>query len=359
MSALTISVVVPRRGLDVRADLVVAAGERIALFGPSGAGKTTLLDTVAGLVEPSEGEVKFGQELLSRPAMSRRRRRRAAGGPTEGAVRLVSIVRQPATVFPHVSVEANLGYGRSDPALVDAMLRCLELGPLRRARPGELSGGQVQRVALGRALARRFSVLLLDEPFSALDAPTRRLCREAVDERCSEEGAASVLVTHDLREAQGFGHRLAVIDGGAVLAEGDPHAVVADPGTRRVAELVGYVSFLRLRDRSGGVRTLAVDPDRFRIEAGGAGPPAWPSSAAGSMGGGPWLQVSGTVLSCRPSGTSFEARLLVPDGADVATAAGARYVTEGASEIPAVVTGAVPVGKEQVATATMPPVVAT
>jgi ABC-type sulfate/molybdate transport systems ATPase subunit len=358
VNSLSISITVPRRDFEVRADLLVAPGERLALFGPSGAGKTTVLETITGLVPPRRGAVRLGAELLSRPPA--RRRRLSPSGPTPAAVEHVSAVRQPPAVFLHMSVEANVAYGRSDPELVEQVVAHLDLEQVRRHRPGSLSGGQIQRVALARALARRFAVLLLDEPFSGLDAPTRRRCREVVERRAEEEQAATVMVTHDLREAQAFGHRLAVIDAGSLLAVGDPHELVSQPGTRRVAELVGYVSFLRVRDPAGSRLTLAVDQERFRIAGGHAECP--PDRASSWSKGGPGaavhLRLSGRVVSCVAAGGRFEARLFVPAGATLSTSDGATFVTEDDSEVPAVVASPVPVGKERLAAATMPPTVA-
>jgi len=358
VSGLSISITVPRRDFEVAADLLVAPGERLALFGPSGAGKTTVLDTVAGLVPPLRGAVRLGDELLSRPPA--RRRRLGPSGPTPAAIRHVSAVRQPPAVFPHLSVEANVAYGRSDPELVEQVIARLDLDGLRSSRPDSLSGGQIQRVALARALARRCRVLLLDEPFSGLDAPTRRSCREVVEARSEEDQAATVMVTHDLREAQAFGHRLAVIDAGSILAVGDPHELVSQPGTRRVAELVGYVSFLRVRDPAGRRRTLAIDQERFHIAGSHAGCP--PERAGSWSTGGQdsplHLQLSGRVLSCVAAGGRFEARLFVPAGATLSTSDGATFVTDEDSEVPAVVASPVPVGKERLAAATMPPTVA-
>jgi ABC-type Fe3+/spermidine/putrescine transport system ATPase subunit len=350
-SPLDISVTVARRGFDVVADLSLEPGERLAMFGPSGAGKTTIVDTVAGLTDPTRGAVRLGEEVLSRTPSSPSRWGRLARTlngvtPTDAAVRHVSLVRQPPALFPHLDVEANIAYGRSDPHLVHALLDRLELSKDRRARPGDLSGGQVQRVALGRALARPHSVLLLDEPVSALDPRLRALCLEVVAERCQQEDAAAVLVTHDLHEAQSFGGKMAVIDRGTILALGDPHEVVAAPPSRRVAELVGYRSFLRLRHASGsaGEVELAVDDSCLRLAEDG--------QAAGD------LTIAGRAVSCVPMGSRFVVTLAVEAGTTVDLTFRGRWVTVLTCNFAILVTTPITLGKEILATTSMPPVVA-
>ncbi len=366
--ALEIAVTVPRRGFNVAVDLRIEPGERLALFGPSGAGKTTVVDASAGLVDPVAGAVRLGDLVLSRPVAisgaARRRLRSTLSGtaPPAAAVDHVSVVRQPPALFPHLDVAANVSYGRSDARLAVLLIARLGLAGHRSARPARLSGGQAQRVALARALTRHFSVLLLDEPVSALDAATRADCYELISERCEEEGAIAVLVTHDLHEAQAFGNRIAVMDAGAVLAVGDPHQIVAVPRTRRVAELVGYRSFLRLRP--AGPRN-------------GSGPST--GSSGGQLGGGQVelaldttslqpcdvasphaaLTVRGRVASCRPAGPKFLLSVLVPADTPVVTALSGEWVTALTCELPVLLTSAVTVGKEMLATAPTPLVVVT
>ncbi|MGH9300019.1 MAG: ATP-binding cassette domain-containing protein, partial [Acidimicrobiales bacterium] len=305
----------PSITLEVR--LSIAAGERVALFGPSGAGKTTLLEVISGSLPPDRGEVTTGSSRLSKPPFASRRwlraARRARGGP-HPAPGLVSLVRQPTTVFPHLSVAANVAYGRADPVLASRLVAALGLSGLEGAMSGSLSGGQRQRVALARALARHFRLLLLDEPVSALDVLTRSKVWPVIDERLGEEQAAAVLVTHDLEEAEGFGDRLVVIDNGRVLADGDPHALVAAPGSRRVAEMVGYGTFLAMgaageagavaSGRGGRDEELALDEDRFLIGE-------HPNEG---------VVLGGSVVSCRPAGSRFRVGLLVRAGAPLSVA---------------------------------------
>ncbi len=351
--ALEIAVTVPRRGFNVAVDLRIEPGERLALFGPSGAGKTTIVDAAAGLVEPAAGAVRLGDLVLSRPAAlsgaARRRLRSTLAGtaPPAAAVDHVSVVRQPPALFPHLDVAANVSYGRSDEQLGALLIGRLGLARHRSARPAELSGGQAQRVALARALARRFSVLLLDEPVSALDAATRADCYELISERCEEEGAIAVLVTHDLHEAQAFGNRIAVMDAGSVLAVGDPHELVAAPRIRRVAELVGYRSFLRLRPASSSTGQVELALDATSLQPCDV---ASPDSA---------LTVRGRVASCRPAGAKFLQSVLVPADTPVGTTLSGEWVTALTCELPLLLTSPVTVGKEILATAPTPLVVVT
>ncbi|HET9092116.1 MAG TPA: ABC transporter ATP-binding protein [Acidimicrobiales bacterium] len=348
--ALEIDVTVPRRHFEVSARLRVEAGERVALFGPSGAGKTTLLEVVAGLAEPARGGAHLGPLRLSlpeaQPGSRRLWSRLRAGGPTPGAIAAVSLVRQPPALFPHLDVEQNVSYGAALSSRVAALLHDLGLMPHRRARPRDLSGGQAQRVALARALARRFSVLLLDEPLSALDASARATCWAAIRARASEEGAAVLLVTHDLKEAQSFGDRVAVMDDGEILAVDGPSEVVAHPPSRRAAEVLGYRCFLSVvgsgHEGAATVLTAAVDPARVRIGS---------SPAEG------WV-VSGIVTSSTPDRSSFEVTMTVQAGSPVLGTVGGEWTAASTCDLSILVDRPVTVGKELLATVLTPPVVA-
>lgn len=346
MKSLVIDLRVPRRSFEVRARLELEPGERLALFGPSGAGKTTLLESVAGLAVPTAGEVRLGSLRLSQPtrAASGNKRWRPRLDPTAPAVKHVSLVRQPTALFPHLDVASNVAYGSSDPALLEPLLARLELGPLQYAFPAQLSGGQAQRVALARALARHFSVLLLDEPMAAMDAASRALCWAAVRARCEEEHAAALLVTHDLREAQAFGNRLAVMDEGVLLQEGDPHEVVAAPASRRAAEVLGYQAFLPLRRASQAVGHEAVLAlDRERVSLGEHNP---------------GFVFPGRVAGCTPAGSRFELLLTVREGAPLRVSGEARWETAAPCTVALQVDRRVTLGKEVLATALAPPVIA-
>ncbi|HEX4287608.1 MAG TPA: ABC transporter ATP-binding protein [Trebonia sp.] len=289
---LNVDVAADRRDFTVRAALDVADGERVALFGPSGAGKTTVLEVIAGLVEPQSGRVELGGRTLTSTAPPR-----VAVPPWE---RRVGLLRQDPGLFPHLSVRANLTYARSSRAGHSAagvelteIAASLGIEELLAAMPARLSGGQRHRVALGRLLLARCDALLLDEPFASLDAALRRSLTALVKELSSQRSVPSVLVTHQLSDAQAFADRLLVMDAGAILQAGAPDAVVLRPASRRVAELVGYLGFVPAGD---GV-VAGVHPDRVL-------PGAEPERG---------LVVTGAVTAARPSGAGWEADLLVGD----------------------------------------------
>jgi molybdate transport system ATP-binding protein len=298
---------VDRRDFTVRAAVRAADGERIALFGPSGAGKTTVLEAIAGLVPPRRGRIELAGRVLTSTA------------PPAVAVppwRRVGLLRQDPGLFPHLSVRANLTYSRSArSAELAGLAGLLGMEGLLDAMPARLSGGQRHRVALGRLLLAHCDALLLDEPFASLDAALRRSLTALVRSLSSERSVPSVLVTHDLADAQAFADRLAVLDRGLVLQEGPPDEVVLRPASRRVASLVGYLGFVPVPGDgvvAGGV-VAGVHPDRVV-------PGADPSRG---------LVVPGVVTAARPSGASWEADLRAgeatftcrlpsrPDGAEV------------------------------------------
>jgi molybdate transport system ATP-binding protein len=290
---LNVDVEVDRRDLTVRARLLVTAGERVALFGPSGAGKTTVLEMIAGLVAPRRGVVSLGERVLTSTVAPV-----VAVPPWQ---RRVGLLRQDPGLFPHLSVLANLTYARSAPRgseltgpLAELTAR-LGIDGLLAAMPARLSGGQRHRVALGRLLLANCDALLLDEPFASLDAALRRTLTALVKDLCTERAVPSVLVTHQLSDAQAFADRLAVLDGGEILQVGAPDAVVRRPASRRVAELVGYLGFVP----AGTGVVAGVHPDRVLA---GADPHRG-------------LVVTGTVTAARPSGAGWEADLLAGDAA--------------------------------------------
>ncbi len=345
MSGLEAELVVARRSFAVRAALSAAPGERLALFGPSGAGKTSLLEAMAGLVSPRSGWARLDGKVLSLPPT---RRGRGHTGPHAGAVGRVSFVRQPTALFPHLPVAANIAYGTSEQPLVAEMMRRLSVVELAGAYPASLSGGQAQRVAIARALARHFELLLLDEPTTALDARAAALCWQVIEERCREEGAIALLVTHDLPEAQAFGDRLAIIDRGELLQLGDPHEVVSRPVSRRAAEVLGYNTFVALtRCREGGQLPagdgesleLALDPSRVRLGEHGAEGPVF----------------RGKVSSCTPHRAGFRLELRVGPGQLVSLPGRGLFATAREACIALDVDGSVTLGNELLATAVAPP----
>jgi molybdate transport system ATP-binding protein len=307
---LSADVEVDRRDYTVRAALEVAAGERVALFGPSGAGKTTVLEAIAGLVTPRRALISLGGRVLTSTVAPR-----ADVPPWQ---RRVGLLRQDPGLFPHLSVRANLLYARSARAgELPALAAELDIAGLLSAMPARLSGGQRHRVALGRLLLAHCDALLLDEPFASLDAALRRSLTALVKDISSERGVASVLVTHQLADAQAFADRLAVIDEGTIAQVGAPDEVVLRPASRRVAELVGYLGFVPAMftaARLGGVAAGGAGA----VAAGGAGAVVagvHPERVIAGADPGRGLVVTGTVTAARPSGAGWEADLLAGDAA--------------------------------------------
>jgi iron(III) transport system ATP-binding protein len=214
--------------------MTVPAGGTLALLGPSGCGKTTLLRIVAGLEQPDTGTVTVGDTVLTdgRRTVPPERRR-------------VGMVFQDWALFPHLSVAANVAYGlrklpgpEADRRVADA-LSMVGLTGLADRAPETLSGGQQQRIALARAVAPRPSVLLLDEPFSNLDATLRGQVRTEVHQLLTELGITTIFVTHDQEEAFVLGDMVAVVRDGAIIQQAPPTAVYARPADQWVARFVG------------------------------------------------------------------------------------------------------------------------
>jgi molybdate transport system ATP-binding protein len=285
---LDADVEVDRREFAVRAQVRVAPGERLALFGPSGAGKTTLLEVIAGLVRPRRGRVQLGARVLT------------STEPPKIFVppwqRRVGLLRQDPGLFPHLSVRGNLCYGLgADPSgrELAQVADALDISALLSAMPVGLSGGQAHRVALGRLLLAHCDALLLDEPYTGLDASLRRSLTELVAALVDARAVPAVLVAHELAEAQAFAHRLAILDSGELLQVGAPDEVVLRPASRRVAELVGYLGFVPSAGPDPAV--AGVHPERVT------------SGAHRERG----VVLTGTVTGCRPSGAGWEADLAV------------------------------------------------
>jgi iron(III) transport system ATP-binding protein len=220
-------------------DLVVEPGTTTALLGPSGCGKTTLLRAIAGLERPSGGTVRVGDRVVSGPGVwiaSERRR--------------VGMVFQDAALFPHLTVAENVGFGlrgldrSAVRARTSVMLDLVGLSAFADRRPGTLSGGQRQRVALARSLAPQPSVLLLDEPFSALDAALRTQLRADVAAIIREVGVTTVFVTHDQTEAFLVGDHIGVMRGGVMCQVGTAEQLYRRPADRWVAGFVGEANIV-------------------------------------------------------------------------------------------------------------------
>ena len=213
-----------------------------ALYGPSGAGKSLPLLCLVGLRRPSRGHIRLNGRTLFDAS---------AGIHLPPHLRRMGLVFQEYALFPHLTVASNLAYGLRDSSRaemqerVQAMLRLLRLDAFGDRYPGELSGGQRQRVALGRGLIIQPELLLLDEPFSALDQMERERLRGEVLELLQGFGGTTILVTHNLQEAYLMARQIAVIEGGRILQAGARDEVLQHPRTRRVAEHVGVTNIFR------------------------------------------------------------------------------------------------------------------
>jgi hypothetical protein len=207
------------------------------------------------------------------------------------------LLRQDPGLFPHLSVRDNLCYAPSatpSDAELSSLAALLGIESLLAAMPARLSGGQAHRVALGRLLLAHCDMLLLDEPYTGLDASLRRTLTQQVGSLVAERSVPAILVTHELADAQAFADRLAVLDRGELLQVGAPDEVVLRPTSRRVAELVGYLGFVPSGEMVAGVHPERVIPGAF-----------------GDRG----LVLTGVVKACRPAGAGWEADLSIGDAA--------------------------------------------
>jgi iron(III) transport system ATP-binding protein len=218
-------------------DLDVQPGEMLTVLGPSGCGKTTLLRLIAGLDTPDAGTIEIGGRRVS-----------GAGASVPPERRRVGMVFQDVALFPHLTVRDNIGYGlRKDPdreVRIRELLELIDLPDAGHRMPFQLSGGMQQRVAVARALAPRPDVVLLDEPFSSLDAALRTQLRGDVREILRAAGAAAVFVTHDQDEALTLGDRMAVMVRGRIEQLAPPEVVYGEPATPFVATFVGTANLV-------------------------------------------------------------------------------------------------------------------
>jgi iron(III) transport system ATP-binding protein len=249
MNSLQLSAVHQRYGrqpvLD-GVDLEVEQGSFTAVLGASGSGKTTLLRVVAGFERIESGAVRLGAIVFDdgRTTLPPERRR-------------IGYVPQDGALFPHLRVAANVAFGlpRSNRRKVGALLDAVGLTGLERRYPHQLSGGQQQRVALARALAIQPEVVLLDEPFSSLDAALRASVRQEVAQVLRERGTTTVLVTHDQDEALSMADRVAVLRDGHIVADARPEELYRSPLDADLAGFVGEANLLAGTIEGGVVRT--------------------------------------------------------------------------------------------------------
>jgi putative spermidine/putrescine transport system ATP-binding protein len=223
---------------DIHLD--IKPGEFISLLGPSGCGKTTLLRIISGFLKPSSGKILLNGQSVETLA---------------AADRGVGIVFQNYALFPHMTVWDNIAYGLRAKRMpkgkvstkVGEMLELIQLGHLAKRYPSELSGGQQQRVAIARALAVEPKLMLLDEPFSALDKNLRLDMQIEIRRLLSEQGVTAVLVTHDQEEAMSMSDRIAVMSQGAIHQFAAPSQIYDQPETLFVSTFVGTCNLLPAR----------------------------------------------------------------------------------------------------------------
>ncbi|HEX2154476.1 MAG TPA: ABC transporter ATP-binding protein [Acidimicrobiia bacterium] len=231
-------------------DLTVEAGSTVVLLGPSGCGKTTLLRIVAGLETADSGSVSLGERRLAGSSLHLPAERRRIG-----------MVFQDWALFPHLDVAANVGYGldreERNSGRVEETLELVGLDRFGSRMPHTLSGGQQQRVAIARAIAPRPEALLLDEPFSNLDAALRAQVRSDTHALLHEIGVTALFVTHDQEEAFVLADEVAIMRDGRIRQQGDPDVVYSHPVDPWVAAFVGDANVFDV-DAAGGVASSPV-----------------------------------------------------------------------------------------------------
>lgn len=245
-------------------DLDIASGELVALLGPSGSGKTTLLRVIAGLLHPDRGRLLFGDDDATRLSLRERN---------------VGFVFQHYALFKHMTVAENIAFGlrsrprrrRPDKAAiarrVQELLTLIQLPELGGRYPEQLSGGQKQRVALARALAIDPTVLLLDEPFGALDAKVRVELRRWLRRLHEQTGQTTLFVTHDQEEALELADRVVVLRDGRIEQVGTPEQIYREPASAYVFDFIGRANVLEGRVERG---QFAIDGHALRLPADGA-----------------------------------------------------------------------------------------
>ena len=240
-------------------NLDIYEGEIVTFLGPSGCGKTTILRTIGGFLDVTSGDITVdGQSIVNLPPEKR---------PT-------AMVFQSYNLWPHMTIYENLAFGlklRKVPkAEIDAdvkkYLDLVSMPGCEKKYPGQLSGGQQQRIAIARSLLLKPSLLLLDEPFSALDAKIRQQMREELKKIQQDLGITIIFVTHDQEEAMSLSHRIVVMNKGKFEQTGTPAEIYDKPATLHVASFIGEMNFLK---KDG--KTIAVRPEDLTVTEGAGG----------------------------------------------------------------------------------------
>lgn len=245
----------PVREFQLDVSLEVSPGITI-VFGPSGAGKSTLLDCIAGLLPPDAGTITVGGDTLFDST-------RGVNIPPQN--RRMAYVFQSLALFPHMTVEENVAYGLASLpenerlTRIAAILQAFRVEQLRPRRPGEISGGEQQRVALARSLVTSPRVLLLDEPLTGLDADLKTSIVDDLRAWNAAQKIPILYVTHTREEVDALGERVIVLDQGRVVSEGNPHEVLDAPRRKKLAHAVGFenlldATVLDLREADGVMR---------------------------------------------------------------------------------------------------------
>jgi molybdate transport system ATP-binding protein len=299
MDLFAIDITLARRAFDLRVELTLGA-DTLALVGPSGAGKTSLLRTVAGLERPDAGRIALGEEAWFDAS------RRIDVAPER---RRVGYLPQDYGLFPHLTVSRNVSFAsrRERPDLLER----LGIAHLAEVLPAQLSGGERQRVALARALAREPRVLLLDEPFGALDPITRQNVRDELADALAVLRLPTLLVTHAFDDAAVLAHRIGVLDRGQVVQLGSASDLLGEPASVLVAALTGA-------NIVAGVATPARFGSVVQLNGGGELRSAMFARGEVRVAVHPWAFELGdphtsplvdTVTSVRPGRGSFVVRL--------------------------------------------------
>ncbi len=288
---------VARRDFTVEVDLTTTT-ETLVVVGPSGCGKTTVLRTLAGLITPTAGQITLGEHVLFDAA-------RGINVPPEQ--RRIGVVFQHYALFPHLDVADNVAYGLSRlpkperASRIAAALERVRITHLAGARPSELSGGEQQRVAVARALITEPRLLLLDEPLSALDVDNRANLRRELSLLLHQLAIPTVVVTHDLADADALADRIAVMDRGRIVQTGTPQDVIDHPANAYVAQFTGanVIPHSLLDPHADPHAVLAVDPAAITLDHHPVTANSWAT----------------TVTSLQQRGNTLRVGLTTPPGA--------------------------------------------